>query len=154
MQVEYIKALLFSYVNGELTEEERRMVEARCLADADLARELELTRATVHLLERRRPAQMKPFFWTRLSTRLDEEASTQFAWIWVAKRLIPAMVATTLIVAVLLSPETDTSYAETSVYDSVLLAYETDGSLTQNTQEMTDDHILESVFFAQDTLIE
>jgi anti-sigma factor RsiW len=154
MQVEYIKALLFSYVNGELTEEERRMVEARCLADADLARELELTRATVHLLERRRPAQMKPFFWTRLSARLDEEASTQFAWIWVAKRLIPAMVATTLIVAVLLSPETDTSYAETSVYDSVLLAYETDGSLTQNTQEMTDDHILESVFFAQDTLIE
>ncbi len=154
MQVEYIKALLFSYVNGELTEEERRMVEARCLADADLARELELTRATAHLLERRRPAQMKPFFWTRLSARLDEEASTQFAWIWVAKRLIPAMVATTLIVAVLLSPETDTSYAETSVYDSVLLAYETDGSLTQNTQEMTDDHILESVFFAQDTLIE
>jgi len=154
MQVEYIKALLFSYVNGELTEEERRMVEARCLADADLARELELTRATVHLLERRRPAQMKPFFWTRLSARLDEEASTQFAWIWVAKRLIPAMVATTLIVAVLLSPETDTSYAETSVYDSVLLAYETDGSLTQNTQEMTDDHILESIFFAQDTLIE
>ncbi|MDP6052672.1 MAG: hypothetical protein QF879_10015 [Candidatus Latescibacteria bacterium] len=154
MQVEYIKALLFSYVNGELTEEERRMVEARCLADADLARELELTRATAHLLERRRPAQMKPFFWTRLSARLDEEASTQFAWIWVAKRLIPAMVAATLIVAVLLSPETDTSYAETSVYDSVLLAYETDGSLTQNTQEMTDDHILESVFFAQDTLIE
>ena len=154
MQAEYIKALLFSYVNGELTEEERRMVEARCLTDADLARELELTRATVHLLERRRPAQMKPFFWTRLSARLDEEASTQFVWIWVAKRLIPAMVAATLIVAVLLSPETDTSYTETSVYDSVLLAYETDGTLNQNTQDMTDDHILESVFFAQDTLVE
>ena len=154
MQAEDIKALLFSYVNGELTEEEEQMVEARCLTDADLARELDLTRATVRLLERRRPAQMKPFFWTRLSARLDEEASTQFAWIWVAKRLIPTMVAATLIVAVLLSPNTDTSYAETSVYDSALLAYETDGTLTQNTQEMTDDHILESVFFAQDTLIE
>ena len=62
MQAEDIKALLFSYVNGDLTEEERRMVEARCLTDADLARELDLTRATVRLLERRRPAQMKPFF--------------------------------------------------------------------------------------------
>ena len=64
------------------------------------------------------------------------------------------MVAATLIVAVLLSPKTDTSYAETSVYDSALLAYETDGTLNQNTQEMTDDQILESVFFAQDTLVE
>ena len=154
MQAEDIKALLFSYVNGELTEEEEQMVEARCLTDADLARELDLTRATVRLLERRRPAQMKPFFWARLSARLDEEASTQFAWIWVAKRLIPTMVAATLIVAVLLSPKTDTSYAETDGFDSVLFAYETDGNLTQNTQEMTDDHILESVFFTQDTLVE
>ena len=97
---------------------------------------------------------MKPFFWARLSARLDEEASTQFAWIWVAKRLIPTMVAATLIVAVLLSPKTDTSYAETDGFDSALFAYETDGNLTQNTQEMTDDHILESVFFTQDTLVE
>lgn len=154
MQAEDIKALLFSYVNGELTEEEEQMVEARCLTDADLARELDLTRATVRLLERRRPAQMKPFFWARLSARLDEEASTQFAWIWVAKRLIPTMVAATLIVAVLLSPKTDTSYAETDGFDSALFAYETDGNFTQNTQEMTDDHILESVFFTQDTLVE
>ena len=154
MQAEDIKALLFSYVNGELTEEEEQMVEARCLTDADIARELDLTRATVRLLERRRPAQMKPFFWARLSARLDEEASTQFAWIWVAKRLIPTMVAATLIVAVLLSPKTDTSYAETDGFDSALFAYETDGNLTQNTQEMTDDHILESVFFTQDTLVE
>jgi anti-sigma factor RsiW len=135
MQAEDIKALLFSYVNGELTEEEEQMVEARCLTDADLARELDLTRATVRLLERRRPAQMKPFFWTRLSARLDEEASTQFVWIWVAKRLIPTMVAATLIVAVLLSPKTDTSYAETDGFDSALFAYETDGNFTQNTQE-------------------
>jgi anti-sigma factor RsiW len=154
MQAEDIKALLFSYVNGELTEEEEQMVEARCLTDADLARELDLTRATVRLLERRRPAQMKPFFWARLSARLDEEASTQFAWIWVAKRLIPTMVAATLIVAVLLSPKMDTSYAETDGFDSALFAYETDGNFTQNTQEMTDDHILESVFFTQDTLVE
>jgi anti-sigma factor RsiW len=154
MQAEDIKALLFSYVNGELTEEEEQMVEARCLTDADLARELDLTRATVRLLERRRPAQMKPFFWARLSARLDEEASTQFVWIWVAKRLIPTMVAATLIVAVLLSPKTDTSYAETDGFDSALFAYETDGNFTQNTQEMTDDHILESVFFTQDTLVE
>ena len=154
MHAEDIKALLFSYVNGELTEEERQMVEARCLTDANLARELDLTRATVRLLERRRPAEMKPFFWTRLSARLDEETSTQFAWIWVAKRLLPTMVAATLLVAVLLSPQMDTSYAETNGYDSALFAYETDGNLTQNTQEMTDDHILESVFFTQDTLVE
>jgi hypothetical protein len=64
------------------------------------------------------------------------------------------MVAATLIVAVLLSPKTDTSYAETDGFDSALFAYETDGNFTQNTQEMTDDHILESVFFTQDTLVE
>ena len=154
MQKEDIKALLFPYVNGELTADENQVIEARCLADADLARELELTRATMRLLAQRQPAAIKPFFWTRLSARLEAEEARRFAWIWAAKRLIPAMVAATLIVAVFLSSRTDLAYDRPDDDGSTMLAYEADEGYNQNVQEMTDDSILESVFFPRESRAE
>ena len=47
--------LLFSYVNGELNEEDARQMRRRCEADPELARELELTRAAVRVLAQSSP---------------------------------------------------------------------------------------------------
>jgi hypothetical protein len=153
MPVEDMKSLLFSYVNGELAEEQNKLVEARCKGNADLTKELELTRATIRLLERRRPAEMAPFFWDRLSERLDQAASTQYAWMWAAKRFIPAMVAATLIVAVFLSGRMDIT-SDTNDYTLDVWAYETDVDYVQDNITMTDDSILESVFFEQESNLE
>ena len=91
MNEKNVNDLLFSYVNGDLSEEESRQVEERCTIDPEFARELALTQATVRLIEHHKPVDPKPFFWTRLSARLDVEELPWQAWVWVAKRLIPSL---------------------------------------------------------------
>lgn len=93
--------LLFAYVCGALSEEEVRQVRDRCATDPAYAEELALTRAALRVLTYRKPQTPQPFFWTRLSARLDRKDAPWQAWIWVAKRLIPALVVATLLVTTL-----------------------------------------------------
>lgn len=142
-----IKDMLFAYVNEELTDEEKELVEASCRADKVLADELELTRATMRLIERRAPVEPKPNLWDTLSDRIDEEEAEKYAWVWTAKRLIPAMVAATLIISVLLSSATESVSTSELEYDTTILAYEGDQYNNEDNGRITDENILESVFF-------
>lgn len=100
MQTGHPIDLLFPYVCGELSKDEAQRVSEHCAVCPACAREVDLTRATQRLLARRVPVTPPPFFWTRLSARLDAEGVRAALWpevIWVSKRLIPALIAATLI---------------------------------------------------------
>jgi len=140
------KDLLFSYINGDLNEEEARQVEERCVNDPEFAEELAFTKSVVRLIAAHRPIENRPFFWTRLAARLDAEEAPWQAWIWVAKRLIPTMVAVTLLVTGGLwfqQPATDENG-----YDDTLAYIPQDDWLTQ-TGEISKEYILESAVFSE-----
>lgn len=143
--------LLFSYVCGELSEEEVRLVDERCAADPAYARELALTRAAMRLLAHHKPIEPRPFFWTRLAVRLDAEEAPWQAWIWVAKRLIPSMVAATLIITAVVWYRTPT--LEYSSFETELLASgETDEEYwLMKSQDISKETILQSAVFDEAT---
>jgi anti-sigma factor RsiW len=145
MKEQDLHTLLFSYLLGELTKEEARQVEERCAADPAFARELELTRATVRLLTHRKPEGFKPFFWTRLSARLDAEEAARQAWIWVAKRLIPSMVTATLLAGIFLGYTARTDYAADGVEDTLAFYEDTDQNGGASGQDLTTESILETL---------
>jgi|GEM_PF-4251878 len=140
--------LLFRYVCGESNEEEARQIEERAAKDADFARELSLARAATRLTTIRRSVSPKPFFWTRLSVRLDEEDAPRMAWLWVAKRLIPSMVMATLIVAFTLSYHQPDRVAETPETDFFAL-YDGESGMTDS-DEISDTSILDSALSSPD----
>jgi anti-sigma factor RsiW len=144
MDKQEILDMLFPYVAGELTEEEKNRVEKACRENPELAKELELTRMTARLLTRRRQPAPGPFFWTRLSARLDRENASRKIWIWTAKRLIPSMVAATLIIGFLIGYQTED--ASVSSTEPVWMAYDegTQSDLMSDT-EITNETLLESV---------
>ncbi|MEE2709419.1 MAG: hypothetical protein VYA69_07470 [Gemmatimonadota bacterium] len=140
------KDLLFPYVNGELNEKEARQVEERCGNDPELAEELAFTKSIVRLIAAHRPIENRPFFWTRLAARLDAVEASRQAWIWVAKRLVPSMVAVTLLVTGALwyqQPAVDENG-----YDDMLAYTLQDDWLTQ-TGEISKESILESAVFSE-----
>ena len=139
--------LLFSYVNGELNEEDARQVRLRCETDPEFAKELELTKATIRLLGAHKPLENQPFFWTRLAARLDADEAPWQAWIWVAKRLIPSMVAATLLLTGILWYQQPVD----SGYETDIIAYNQQDDWLTQTGEISKETILESAVFNSGT---
>ncbi|MBT5875514.1 MAG: hypothetical protein HOH43_18980 [Candidatus Latescibacteria bacterium] len=145
-----LKNLLFDYVNGELEDGDALKVERRSLEDPDFARELELTRATVTLLAAYRPDEAMPDFWNRLSRRIEVDETPWQAWIWVSKRLIPSLVAATLLVSgVLYYQNSKNSDLEEGV--DILAVNQQDDWLSQ-TGEISKESLLESVVLFDGTV--
>lgn len=147
-----LKDLLFDYVNGELEDEDALKVERRSLEDPGFTRELELTRATVALLSACRPPDAKPDFWNRLSRRLIVDEAPWQAWIWVSKRLIPSLVAATLLVSGVLyyQHSKDSDFEET--VDTLAVNLQDDW--LSRTGEISKESLLESVVLFDGTIEE
>ncbi len=137
--------LIFPYLSGELTEHQARLVEARADDDPAFAQELALARATLRLTTYHRPVAQKPFFWTRLSVRLDEEDAPWRAWVWVAKRLVPTMVTATLIVATVVSYSQSDSISEQGTYTDGTAVYNAWDQKASTDTDTSNVSILESV---------
>lgn len=122
MKTDDTNDLLFAYVSGELNEEEARRVEARCASDPGFACELALTRAATRVAAAHALPDPDPFFWTRLSARLDAEEAPWQAWVWAAKRLIPSMVAVTLLVTAVMWQQSGVGERFAGSVETALLA--------------------------------
>ena len=144
MNTTNLHELLFPYLSGELTEDQARLVEARVKEDPSFAQELALARAALRLTAYQRPIAQKPFFWTRLSVRLDEEEAPWRAWVWVAKRLVPSMVTATLIVATLLSYTQSDSFSEQGTNTNRMGAYSASDQKASTDADTSNVSILES----------
>lgn len=136
--------LLFPYLSGQLTEDQARLVEQRASVDPAFAQELALTRAALRVTGYQRPIAQKPFFWTRLSVRLDEEDAPWQAWLWVAKRLVPSMVTATMIVATVLSYTQSDSISEQGTNNDRSAAYSASGQKASTDADTSNVSILES----------
>lgn len=144
--------LFVPYVYGELVEHEAQRVQDHCAACAACARELALVRAASRLLARRVPVPPRPFFWTRLSARLDAEdlpfgVSWQ-TWVWVAKRLIPALIAVTVILTSLVWQEDPRNTIET-----YLIGNEGNGTAESGEQLLVDNQAISKETVFQSTVL-
>lgn len=148
MNTPHLIDLLFPYVYGELSEHDAQRVRDHCATCATCAAELELTRATHGLLTRYVPAQPQPFFWTRLAARLDAEGLQLRApwqeWVWVAKRLIPALIAATLIITSLFSRSWDESKTNIETYLIGNGTTETGEQVLVDTQDISKETVFQS----------
>ena len=140
---------LFDYVRGDLSEEDSRCVEERRLVDPEFAEELEIARAALRMVSVYRPLESPPLFWTRLSARLYEVEHPWQSWIWVSKRLIPTLVAVTLLVTAVIWYR-EPAY-EASDVNSDSLAWGTQEDWYTQTGEISKDSVLESALFSEST---
>lgn len=145
MDTKDLHDLLFPYVSGELTEDQALLIEQHARVDPAFAHELALTRAALRLTTYHRPIAQKPYFWTRLSVRLDEEDAPWRAWVWVAKRLVPTMVTATLIVATMLSYSQSDSISEQGSNTDGTAVYSAWDQKSSTDTDTSNVSILESV---------
>lgn len=91
---------LSAYIDGELNTQETLEIERHLATCAPCAEELEGLRRVRALMSQKQPIKLSPFFWTRLAARLQEREreAVWFDFSYVTKRLIPAVVAVTLLI--------------------------------------------------------
>ena len=106
MKEKHVKTLLFSYLDGELNERERHLVQAHLDRCPACRKELDYTRRVRALLTPKEEVELNPYFWTRLSARLEQEGRQVRRWAgleWAFRRLTPALIGVTVVLLMVLS---------------------------------------------------
>ena len=96
---------LLSYLDGNLSNEEKRRIEFRLLEDADLRRELEYLKQIQQALKRK-PVEPSPGIWENVEARIQDDSQDLWSHLeWAGKRLVPLFAAAAVVMlAVLASP--------------------------------------------------
>jgi len=96
---------LLSYLDGNLSNEEKRRIEFRLLEDADLRRELEYLKQIQQALKRK-PVEPSPGIWENVEARIQDDSQDLWSHLeWAGKRLVPLFAAAAVVLlAVLASP--------------------------------------------------
>lgn len=102
MKERHVTSLLFPYVDGELSDAERRPVDEHLARCSICQAELEYTRRVRGVLARRPDEKLNPFFWARLTARLEREERprTVTGLEWAFPRLVPLLGAVAAILAI------------------------------------------------------
>ena len=106
MKERHVLSLLFPYMDDELSDGERRSVEEHLARCARCRAEMEYTRRVRALLRRSTHETMRPYFWSRLTARLEREAAPRAVHTgldWALRRLVPILGAVTAILAIVFS---------------------------------------------------
>lgn len=91
---------LLLYVDGNLSAEHAREIEARIAEDADLRAEYDLLRHVQRRLGQR-PMVPSPGLWDGIQAQIGEE-SLWYSLVWAGKRLVPLAAAAAVIFMVLI----------------------------------------------------
>ncbi len=91
---------LLRYVDGNLSAEHAREIEARIAEDADFRAEYDLLRHVQNRL-RQRPMESSPGLWDGIQVQIREE-SIWNSLVWAGKRLVPLAAAAAVIFMVLI----------------------------------------------------
>jgi hypothetical protein len=93
--------LLSQYLDGAVTEEERRRVEDLLARDAEARKELADLKALAAMMGERRRLEPDIGFWTRLSVKIQEEEQEERSLLPFPRRFVPlAATAATAVIAV------------------------------------------------------
>ena len=106
MKEKHVMLLLFPYLDGKLSDAERHSLEAHLAHCPRCREELEYTRHIQTLLARRPRETVSPYFWTRLTARLQQEIpprAVRSGLDWAFRRLVPVLGAVTVLLAILFS---------------------------------------------------
>ena len=97
-----LSQLLSGYVDGELTPEESREVEALLMQDADARKEFEQLKALKHLLSSKTPLPPSYGFWTRFSTELERRKKEEDNLLPFPRKYVPAVAISGAIVVLVM----------------------------------------------------
>lgn len=91
---------LLHYIDGDLSAERAREIEARLREDSELRAEYELLCHVQNRL-RQRPPQPSPGLWEGVHARIREESLWR-SLVWAGKRLVPLAAAAAVVLMVLI----------------------------------------------------
>lgn len=92
---------LLHYIDGDLSAERAREIEARLREDSELRAEYELLCHVQNRL-RQRPPQPSPGLWEGVHARIREESLWR-SLVWAGKRLVPLAAAAAVVLMVLIN---------------------------------------------------
>jgi len=83
MKHEQIHKDLIFYLDNELSDEKRKAVEEHLAECADCRSFLAFLKEEMHMIEKEKNPEASPYFFTRLSARLDERPEFKSQGLWV-----------------------------------------------------------------------
>ena len=107
---------LLLYVDGNLSAEDRREIEARIAEDAEFRAEYDLLRHVQRRLSKR-PMASSPGLWDGIQVQIQEE-SLWNSLVWAGKRLVPLAAAAAVIFMVLIDNGSTEANTVSDYFDS------------------------------------
>jgi anti-sigma factor RsiW len=107
---------LLLYVDGNLSAEDRREIEARIAEDAEFRAEYDLLRHVQRRLSKR-PMASSPGLWDGIQEQIQEE-SIWNSLVWAGKRLVPLAAAAAVIFMVLMDNGSTEANTVSDYFDS------------------------------------
>ena len=107
---------LLLYVDGNLSAEDRREIEARIAEDAEFRAEYDLLRHVQRRLSKR-PMASSPGLWDGIQEQIQEE-SIWNSLVWAGKRLVPLAAAAAVIFMVLIDNGSTEANTVSDYFDS------------------------------------
>jgi anti-sigma factor RsiW len=137
---------LIHHIDGNLTPDEARQLEAKLETDADLRTEFNLLRRIQKQMSQR-PKEASPGLWAGIEAQLAQDMPTDMLWtqmVWVGKRLVPLMAAAAVVLMAVLSNLNSNTEANALTFDDYfdtqaqLVLSELDTSTLESFPEQTD----------------